>query len=72
MNTLTVAFIDADQNFQDETTNYWFLVDGESFALSDCNGEVQLLDCDGCPVDDCNDHDGIKQLLVSFDPSSLV
>jgi hypothetical protein len=64
----TASLINIDQNMQDETTNYWFDVNGESFALSDCNGDVQLLDCDGCPVEDCNDHDGIKQLLLNQNP----
>ena len=71
MTTLTASYITTDQNFQDETTNYWFLVDGESYALSDCNGELQLLDCDGCPVEPCNDHENIKQLLIDADPCSF-
>ena len=62
--TNEIVFVDKDQNWQDETTNYWFLVDGESYGISDSNGEQRLLDSDGCPVEDCNDHDGIKALLM--------
>lgn len=59
-----IEFIEKDQIWQNETTNYWFTVDGESWAISDSNGCVQLLDCDGCPVDPCNDHDSILELLL--------
>jgi hypothetical protein len=71
MANLTADYISTDQNFQDETTNYWFLVGGEIYALSDCNGELQLLDCDGCPFEECNDHDNIKQLLIDADPCAF-
>ena len=50
-----VTFIEKDQVWVSETTNYWFDVDDEQWAISDCNGELTLLDCDGCPVasEDC-------------------
>lgn len=46
---MIVEFIEKDQIYQNETTNYWFTVNGERWAISDCNGELTLLDCDGCP-----------------------
>jgi len=67
----TANLIQTDHNRQDGATNYWFDVDGESFALSGCNGELKLLDCDGCPIDECNDHDNIKQLLIDTYPSEF-
>ena len=60
-----IKFIEKDQIFQNETTNYWFEIDGESWAISDCNGMLTLLDCDGAPVEECNDRDGVKKLLVA-------
>lgn len=58
-----ITFIEKDQIWQDETTNYWFEVDGINWAILDNNGEIKLLDTDGYPVEDCNDHDNIKDLL---------
>ena len=71
MNKLTAAYITTEQNFEDETTNYWFLVDGASYALSDCNGALTLLDCDGVPVDESKDSENIKQLLIDADPCAF-
>lgn len=59
-----INFIDKDQNWQDETTNYWFDVDGEQYAVSDCNGKLRLLDCDGFPVEPCNDRDNVLEQLI--------
>jgi hypothetical protein len=71
MTTRTADYITTEQNVQDETTNYWFLVEGESYALSDCNGDLKLLDCDWCPIEECNDHENIKQLLIDADPCAF-
>ena len=68
INSKEVTFINADINAQDETINYWFDVSGENYALSVNGGEMQLLDCDGCPVDPRNDHENVKQLLIDADP----
>lgn len=46
---MQIDFVQKDQIWQNETTNYWFQVDGEGWAISDCNGVISLLDCDGCP-----------------------
>ena len=59
-----IQFIEKDQNWQNERTNYWFEVDGESWALSDQNGELTLLDSEGYPVEDCNDQGSVKDLLI--------
>jgi hypothetical protein len=64
----TAKFITTDVNAQDGTINHWFEVDGESYALSESDQGLTLLDCDGCPVEDCNDHENIKQLLIDAEP----
>ena len=46
----------------------WYEVNGESWGLT--IAEQRLIDCDGCPVEDCNDHDRIKDLLIEFSESS--
>ncbi len=46
----TATFIEKVQNWQNETTIYWFELDGETWGVSDCNGERTIVDCDGCPV----------------------
>lgn len=47
---MNIEHIETDQNWTNETTIYWFNVDGDQWAISDCNGDYSLLDCDGCPV----------------------
>jgi len=68
---MNASFITKQEIVQNATVNYWFNVEGEDFALSDCDGELRLLDCDGCPVEDCNDHDNVKQLLIDQDPCNF-
>ena len=65
---MNITFLSADQNMQDETTNYWFNVNDNEFALSDNNGDVKLLDCDGRPVDACSDHDGVLSEIINKNP----
>lgn len=60
----TVTFLEKDQVWADETTWYWFDIDGQSYCIADCNGELTLLDNEGHPIDDCNDREGIKELLM--------
>lgn len=61
---MEIQFIEKDDNFHGDAINYWFQVDGISWGLSlnrnDDEITVDLLDCDGCPVEPCNDHDNIK------------
>lgn len=61
-NEKKVEFIEKDNIYQNETTNYWFNVDGENYAISDCNGELTLIDRDGCPADVKDNN--IKDLLI--------
>ena len=62
---VTVEYNGKDQNGQDETTIYWFTLNGKDYktgitfddskyALADNNGNLAILDCDGCPMDECN------------------
>ena len=48
----------------------WYEVNGESWGLTIDEDEQRLIDPDGCPVLDCNDHDRIKDLLIEFSESS--
>lgn len=42
-----IKFIDKDQNWETETTTYWFDVHGQAeFAIQDCNGQTTLLNWD--------------------------
>jgi hypothetical protein len=53
------AYVNKDQNVQDETTIYWFVAnnekleefDGETFGVAHCGSEVSIVDVDGCPID---------------------
>ena len=56
MNSITHT--STDQNWQDETTIYWFNVDGDEYGVADCNGEKTILDSDGSPVN-TDDHKNV-------------
>ena len=45
-----IEFVEKDQIWQNEQTNYWFNVDGESYAVADQNGNLSLLDSEGYPI----------------------
>lgn len=58
---LKVNYITKDQNWQAGTTTYWFDIDGtdygtektfdnEIFSISDCNGNLTVIDVEGYPV----------------------
>lgn len=59
-----ITFIQKDQLWNDEQTNYWFSVNDEEYAIADQNGDLKLLDADGVPVEPCNDHDRVFDQLV--------
>lgn len=61
---MNIEFIEKDQDWQNETTRYWFSVNDESYCIADSNGETSLLDSEGYPIEECNDHDGIKAALL--------
>jgi hypothetical protein len=45
-----IKFIDKEQDWANETTRYWFDVEGDEYCIADQNGEFTLLDSDGCPT----------------------
>jgi hypothetical protein len=54
-----ITYQSKDQNYQDETTIYWFSVDESIYGVSDCNGEMSIVDYGGCSIntdDECNMH----------------
>lgn len=61
---MKIEFIEKDQDWQNETTRYWFSVNNENYCIADQNGETSLLDSEGCQIEDCNDHDNIKDALL--------
>ena len=55
-----MKYLGKDQNIQDETTVYWFDIDGETYGVAECGGQSQVLDCDGAPlVDNYTDELGL-------------
>ncbi len=48
-----MKYLSKDQNAQAETTTYWMQnLDGDTFGVVESNFDVDLVDCDGCPVVD--------------------
>ena len=45
----TLSFVAKDQNFNDESTTYWFDIDGETWGVVESCGKSTIVDCDGCP-----------------------
>ena len=62
--SMKVKFIEKDKVHQEETTNYWFRVNGDLWAVSDCKGEIKLLDDEGYPINPCNDRGQVLDLLM--------
>lgn len=60
-----INFIEKESIQQEEQARYWFEVDGETFCLADTNGDLQLLDEEGYPIEECNGRDGVKEVLIS-------
>ena len=62
---MNVKPLSIEQDYQAETTRVWFSVDGEEYAIADNFDEgISLLDSEGYPIDDCNDHEGLKDALL--------
>ena len=60
---MQIEFKSKDQNWQEESTTYWFELTGEDFGTAcefdaaifgvrESDGESRILDCDGCPMTD--------------------
>lgn len=41
---MAIKFTEKNQDWENETTEYWFDVDGVSYCLADNNGDLSLLD----------------------------
>ena len=52
-----------DNHRQNDTKISWYDVEGVEYGLSDHNGELTLLDSDGCPIEPINDHDNVLDAL---------
>ena len=46
-----IEFIEADQNWIEEITRYWFKVGDEVYGIADQNGDRTLLDSEVCRTD---------------------
>lgn len=57
----TAKFIEKDQNWQNESTTYWFELNGEDrgtgkefdsdvYGIVESGPESTVVDCDGCPL----------------------
>ncbi|MGB1893894.1 MAG: hypothetical protein ACPHSD_19645 [Candidatus Latescibacterota bacterium] len=47
---MKIKFIDKEQDWANETTRYWFNVDGDEYCIADQNDFFTLLDCDMLPL----------------------
>lgn len=57
-----------EQDYQNEATRVWFELSGERVAVQNSCGVYALLDSDGYPVEQCNDHDNqLDQLKPAYD-----
>lgn len=64
MNSAGYDFLEKDQNWQNQSTTYWFLNQyGEPYGLVDRNGELTLVDYEGHPIHPDSDKDGVKTAL---------
>lgn len=73
-----VEYNGRDQNWQDETTIYWFILNGKDYGtgvtfdnsiygLADNNGDITLLDSEGYPiVKDSGEYIAVQNTGVSI------
>lgn len=61
---MNITPISIEQDYQNETTRVWFNVDGDEYAIADCNGALTLLDCDGANAELYAEGNEIKRMLV--------
>lgn len=64
------TFLEKEQDFQNETTQYWFDINeatelGSIFAIYDTNGDLSLIASNGESLEGWHDHDRIKEALVA-------
>ena len=45
-----IKFLSKDQNYQNESTSYWFDVDGETWGVVESGNDSKVVDYDGYPV----------------------
>lgn len=67
---MKVTFLDKEQDYQNETTQYWFELEEETelgniFAIYDTNGRLSLIAENGESLEEWYDHDRIKDMLVT-------
>lgn len=65
---MNIEFLSKEHDAKNEQTAYFFEVtknDGETeeYGLYERNGEFFLYDYEGYPIDECNDHDRVKEKL---------
>jgi len=62
MNAITAKYLSKDQEWSNETTTYWFLIEGDSdlsgkvFGVAESGPTSAVLDSDGAPLD-YSEHD---------------
>ena len=62
-----VEFIEFDHIWLNELIIYFFSVDGITYAISAHDDDYTLLDGVGTPIEDCDDVDNIRELLLARD-----
>ena len=46
-----IEYLETEQDRQNETTRYWFVVDDDLYAVTVSGPDKTILDCDGAPID---------------------
>ena len=46
----SIIFIEKEQDWQNETTRYWFSVNGVEFCVAECGPASDILDRNGKPL----------------------
>lgn len=68
---MNIELTTKEQIWQEESTRYWFNVDGEEYAINDNCGDLTLLDHEGYPIEECNDHKNIMAALLPHYQSNV-
>ena len=57
------VYIGKDQNWQNESTTYWFDLGHDTFGVVESEGRSEVVDCEGFPIKEWGTYNRICRLL---------
>ncbi len=61
---MDIDLISIEDDKQNGSVRRWFNVENTMYCITNKDGVKKLLDDEGFPIEDCNDHGGIRIILL--------